>query len=184
MNKKYLYIRHWDYWFSVYKLYTDSDGTDPTEIEFTITNSTNEDDCFFHLDFYNINGLKKLLESDEYISQGSEDYENFLSMAERLQNKQIDYFIGSIYYKPYYTDLVFCNRESNIFNLKSPKLPPYYAVVFIAEDRALTTDVLTYWVEKLSDKMFNEHFLCEILQIPTKQQTLKAYEQDAPYRLK
>lgn len=57
-------------------------------------------------------------------------------------------------------------------------MPPYYGVVFLREERPLGPEVLTQWVEKLSQPLFGQPFSCVLAQMPTRRETMEQFEEE------
>lgn len=180
---KYIQIRHWDYWYDVYDLCKDG-IVSCKSVEFSITEDEAGEDLFFHFDFYNLPALRETIQNGEYIEPEEPQYEKFLSQAEGLYRKEYPYFIGSLYYPHFYAGVTslsskeLIDGEKTIFDYKSPAMSPYYAVVFLGEERPLTPDILQEWVEKLSPILFKQQFPCKIASVPTKEEALSHYQEN------
>lgn len=171
---KYLQIRHWDYWRSVYGY-----ARNPvSSVEFSITQDRDGEQLFFHLDMDTLPALEKLLKSGEYIDKNDASYQYFLGRAEKLRQGSMDYFVGALYYKDYTPDMVKCNQYQqagkDIFSVKSPQQSPYYAWLFIREERPLFPELLAEWMERLSPSLFCEQFTYEIANVPSREDTAEA----------
>lgn len=95
------------------------------------------------------------------------------------------FFIGSLYYKTFHPDLSTCNdallEGKNIFDLKSPSYKPYYAVIFIGEERPLTPDLLIEWAAKVCEALFKEQFEFQFVDFPSLEETLESYKSDGRF---
>ncbi|MBD5136257.1 MAG: hypothetical protein HDT39_09920 [Lachnospiraceae bacterium] len=171
---KYLQIRHWNYWWGVYGY-----ANDPATIEFSITEDSAGEQFYFHLDIDTLPALKELLKSGEFIDKHDPSFQYFQRKAAELHQGSIDYFVGSLYYKDYMPDMAECNRyqqtENGIFSIKSPEMAPYYAAIFIREEKPLLPALLTEWMERLSPSLFCEHFTYKIANIPSREDVAKSY---------
>lgn len=151
---KYLQIRHWDYWWGVYG-YLDALVSG---VEFSITEDRDGEQLFFHMDLYTLPALEEFLKSEEYIEKTDRSFPCFVEMSSALHRGSMEYFIGGLYYRDYWPEIAWCNQfwqeEKRIFSLKSPEREPYYAVVFIREERPLLPKLLLEWVKKMSVPLF------------------------------
>jgi hypothetical protein len=57
-------------------------------------------------------------------------------------------------------------------------VPPYYGVIFLREERPLSPEILTAWVERLSLPLFGRAFSCQFAGVPTRQDALRNYEEE------
>ena len=93
------------------------------------------------------------------------------------------YFIGGLYYRPFTPDLAFCNQplmpERTLLDLQAPVASPYYAVVFLAEERPLTPEVLAGWMTQLSCPLFGRTFSAVMAHTPTKEEALEQWKDQA-----
>ena len=62
--------------------------------------------------------------------------------------------------------------------LLSPSVPPCYGVIFLREERPLTPEVLTRWVETLSRPLFGQPFSCTLAQVPSRQEAMEQFENE------
>jgi len=174
---KYLQIRHWNYWWGVYG-YTDG----PAAVEFSITEDIAGEQFYFHLDIDTLPALKELLKPGEFIDGHDPSFQYFQSRAAELDRGSIDYFVGSLYYKDYMPNMAECNSyqqtKNGIFSIKSPERVPYYADIFIHEEKPLLPDLLTEWMERLSPSLFCEHFTYKIANIPSREDVVKSYTEN------
>lgn len=176
---KYLQIRHQDYWWSVYG-YTKS----PVRgVEFSITEDRAGEQFFFHLDIYTLPALEEeFLAPGEYIDGDNPSFPYFQNKAAMLRQGSIDYFVGCLYYEDIWPDMARCNQYQqdggSIFSVTSPSRPPYYAVLFIREERSLLPELLIEWMKKISPSLFCEDFDFEIADIPSREDAVKSYEID------
>ena len=112
----------------------------------------------------------------------SPDYPNFLKQAERLRNGEQDWFVGALYYPHFSPDLAFCNAPARngipLTHLVSTSVPPHYGVIFLREERPLSPEVLTVWVERLSCPLFGVPFSCTLADVPTRQMAMKNFEEE------
>ena len=76
----------------------------------------------------------------------------------------------------------FCNASVRssvpLTHLLSPSVPPYYGVIFLREEHPLTPEVLTHWVETLSQPLFGQPFSCTLAQVPSWQEAMEQFENE------
>ena len=93
-----------------------------------------------------------------------------------------DYFIGALYYEKPVPSLALCNRplseKETLFDRKSLPAAPYYAVVFLREDRPLTPEVLISWVERLAPALLGKTLRCRLGWSPSRETALKSYQEE------
>ena len=175
-DKKYIQIRHWDYWRGIYGC---NGEAAPNAVEFSLTEDAAGNQLFFHFDFYNLPALRDTLRQGDFIGADHPDYTAFLCKTEDLAKQKIPYFIGGLYYRYFTPDLSFCNpppsAQKRIADLLSPPAAPYYAVIFLAEENPLTPDVLLSWTQRLSQPLFGRRFFCEIANIPSQEDMMDTY---------
>lgn len=178
---KYIQIRHWDYWWAVYQCGTRK-PSDLSTAEFSVTDTEEEEPVFFHFDFYNLSGLKRLIREREFIEPEHPDYPVFLREAEALKERKKEYFIGELYYRCFAPNLAFCNQpltpEHTLLDLKAPVPAPYYAVLFLAEERPLVPEVLHVWLKRLSGPLFGADYSFVLPRIPTREEALASWEDE------
>ena len=178
---KYIQIRHWDYWWAVYQCGT-LKSSDLSAAEFSVTDTENEEQLFFHFDFYNLSGLGTIIREKEFIEPDHPDYPAFLDGAESLKERKKEYFIGGLYYRCFIPDLAFCNQpltpEHTLLDLEAPPPVPYYAVLFLAEERPLIPEVLNEWMVRLSRPLFGKAYSFVMPHIPTREEALVSWEQE------
>lgn len=179
--KKYLHIHDWNYWWGVY--HCDEGWDTPNSAEFSLTNDELGEDLFFHFDFYNLASLQQTIQDGEFIAPEQTDYPAFLEQAEQLINGKQDWFIGALYYPDFTPKLDFCNAPSQrqilLSELTSPPMPPHYGVIFLREERPLSSEILVSWAERLSCPLFGYPFSVKMARIPTCQETLQSYQKDS-----
>lgn len=177
---KYIQIRHWDYWQSVYG-FTDAPASGA---EFSITDDAAGEQFFFHIELYTMPALEQFLmdadnPEDCFLEKDDVSFPYFQECAARLRQGTQDYFVGGLYYNHYWPDLSVCNefqqKKTGIFSIKSPQSSPYYAILFIREEKNLLPDLLTRWMEQLSASLFCCSFHFEIADIPSREETRNAY---------
>lgn len=172
---KYLQIRHWDYWWSVYQCGTPA-PTHPNWAEFALTEDEAGTVPFFHFDCYTIPGLREVLRDGSFLEPEDPDYPAFLRKAEDLQCGKIPYFIGSLYYRNFSPDLAFCNQprspQHTLLDLRAPSVSPHYAVLFLSEVRPLVPEVLSTWMARLSVPLFGTPFSTTVAHPPTREEAL------------
>lgn len=175
---KYLRIHDWNYWWGFYHC---ADGWDTFNgAEFSIFNDKAGEEAFFHFDFYNLDSLEQTIQEGDFMEPTSSDYPNFLKQVERLKTGEQDWFVGALYYPDFSPDLAFCNASyqngTSLMQLISPPTPPpYYGVIFLREKRPLSPETLTAWVERLSKPLFGVSFSCQLIEVPTSDETNKSY---------
>ena len=110
-----------------------------------------------------------MIRDGEFVEPDSPDHPGFLEQAERLKNGEQDWFVGALYYPLFSPEMHFCNASVRsgvpLTKLLSPSVPPYYGVIFLREERPLTPEVLTRWVETLSRPLFGKQFSCTLAQV-------------------
>lgn len=180
----YIFTRHWDYWYSVYHIGKYA-NIHADEVEFYISSQANGEGETFHFDFYSLPALTKMIENNDFISNDNSEYTLFIEKFNALKEGKIDFFIGSLYYQTFNPDLTTCNKAlmegKNILDYKSPSYKPYYAVIFIGEDRSLMPDLIIEWAEKVCTTLFHECFDFQIADIPTIERTLESYNDDGRF---
>ena len=178
---KYIQIHHWDYWWAVYQCGVLKDS-DLNTVEFSVTDTEEEEPVFFHFDFYNLAGLSSLIQEREFIEPDHPDYSAFLREAEALKERKKEYFIGELYYRCFAPDLAFCNqrltREHTLLDLKTPAPAPYYAVLFLAENRPLVPEVLREWLLRLSGPLFGKDNSFAVHRVPSREEALASWEDE------
>ncbi len=178
-SHKYIQIRHWDYWWCVYNM---MERHCLSGVEFSITDDVNGEKQFFHLDLYSLIELESTIRIQEFVQPEDPFYCYFLNQIERLRQGKIDYFIGWLYYQDYKPNIKQCNRflkkGQSIFDMKTPQISPYYAVVFIGEKAPLLPSILIHWLEKLSVPLFDQAITFEIANIPTKAQAKELWNRN------
>jgi hypothetical protein len=178
--EKYLHIHDWNYWWCFYHCADEWD--DPDAAEFCLTEDEAGEEFFFHFDFYNLPALHQTIQDGEFMEPESPDYPHFLKQAERLRNGEQDWFVGALYYPNFSPNLAFCNAPVRssvpLTQLLSPSVPPYYGVIFLREERPLSPEILTAWVERLSLPLFGWAFSCQFAEVPTRQDALRNYEEE------
>lgn len=116
---------------------------------------------------------------NEFIELDSPDYPRFLKKCRALQNGELDYFVCSLYYEAYHPTLKDCELgERALFDMKSPSIPPYYAVVFIRENQPLLPELLVKWLERLSVEFFAASFDFVLANTPSKEEADEEYQKN------
>ena len=148
---KYVQVDYWNYWWRVYS--TGREFSPPHWAECSLTDDVSGETPFFHFDLYNLHELRHMIREQDFIQPDHPDYPAFLRRAETLERGEADFFIGALYYKDFTPDLAFCNQplspDRTLTELHSPPLSPHYAVLFLAEERPLTPEVLTHWLTRI-----------------------------------
>lgn len=179
---KYLQVRHWDYWWSVYQCSSPSPAC-PSSVEFALTDDRAGTTPFFHFDFYTIPGLREMLRDGSFMEPQDPEFPTFLHKAEDLQVGRISYFIGGLYYRHFTPDLMFCNQplseKHTLLDLRAPSAAPNYAVLFLSEVRPLVPEVLAAWMTRLSSALFGHAFSVEIARAPTREEAMARWKQEA-----
>lgn len=179
--RKYIQIRHWDYWWDVYQC-RDSRNSSLKGVEFSLTDDREGERLFFHFDFYNLPGLQDLLQEEEFIEADHPDYPALLQRMESLKQGEQEYCIGGLYYQDFIPDLTFCNQPltsgHTLLDLKAPLSSPYYAVLFLAEERPLSPGILVEWLTRLSRPFFGQSFSFEISHAPARTQAWESWQQE------
>ena len=179
-SKKYLHIHDWNYWWGYFRC---GKGWEPFHAaEFSLTEDEAGEASFFYFDFYNLSALHQTIRDGEFVEPDSPDHPSFLEQAERLKNGEQDWFIGALYYPHFSPETRFCNASVRsgvpLTQLLSPSVPPYYGVIFLREERPLTPEVLTHWVETLSPPLFGQPFSCTLAQVPSRQEAMERFENE------
>lgn len=178
---KHIFIRHWNYWYSVYQI-GKFKNTKADEVEFHISDQADRINEFFRFDLYTLSALEDMIKDDDFIDSYEAEYPKFLENYNALKRGEIELFIGSLCYPSYHPDLNVCNNAllggQNIFDLKSPSYKPYYAVVFVGEERPLIPNLLIEWTMKICKTFFNEDFVFQINNMPTLEETLADYNEN------
>lgn len=157
----YLQIRDWNYWWNVYQ-FGGAEPSVPQGAEFSLTFDQDGEEFYFAFDFYNLSALRQFCsdESEAFVEPEHPDRPLFLDLAEQLSVGKRDYFIGALYYEKPVPSLDLCNRplseKETLLDRKSLPAAPYYAVVFLREDRPLTPEVLISWVERLAPALLGK----------------------------
>lgn len=164
---KYIQIRHWDYWWGVYGCV----DAPVSGVEFSITDDREGDQLYFHLDLYTLPALREFLRPGEFMDKDDNDFPYFCERADGLFKGSEEYFVGSLYYRDYTPGIAGCNQYrqegTDVFSVKSPERAPYYAVLFIREEKDLLPERLVGWMQRLSLSLFHKQFLYEIANIPS-----------------
>lgn len=178
---KYIRIRHWDYWWEVYQCGKQEPDC-PKAVEFMLSDDREGRYPFFHLEFYNLPGLCDTLREGLFMEREDPDYPAFLRRAEALDRRELDYFVGALYYHDFVPDLTFCNQPlmpgHTLLDLTAPVARPYYGVLFLREEQPLTPEVLAKWVAALAKPLFQKNFLVEIADTPTRAEALASWQAD------
>lgn len=106
----------------------------------------------------------------------------FLNLAEQLLAGKRKFFIGALYYEKPVPSLALCNRplseKETLFDRKSLPAAPYYAVIFLREDRPLTPEVLISWVERLAPALLGKTLSCRLGWSPSRETALRSYQEE------
>jgi hypothetical protein len=184
--QKYIQIRHWNYWWEVYGCGAVFPAG-PHAVEFSLTDDEEGGTVFFHFDFYNLSGLRDTLWEGNLFPAEHPDHALFLQRAEELALGKADFFVGSLYYPDFLPDLTFCSQPlaegRRLPDLKAPAAAPYYAAVFLAEDRPLMPELLETWTARLSQSLFGWSFAARIASAPSRQEALASWKADGPPRV-
>ncbi len=183
--RKYIHIRHWDYWWEVYGCGT-ALPAELRAVEFSLTDDEAGERLFFRLDLYNLSGLREQLCDGGLFPPEGPDYPLFLQRAEELALGKAEFFVGALYYPDFTPDLSFCSQPLSaahrLPDLTAPPAAPVYAAVFLAEDRPLTPEVLESWMTRLSMPLIGQTFSARIAHVPTCQESLASWEADGAIR--
>ena len=178
MVKRYIQMRHWDYWYGVFHL-GDQLSSTVDGAEFSLTEDMDGDKLFFHFDFYGLAALEQMLSEGSFIAKEDSNYQQFLQQGTNLKMQKEEYFIGALYYRDFSPSIEECRLKGrSVFELKSPKMPPYYAVIFLNENRPLVPEVLKEWLQKLSPQFFGTMAEYVFSYVPTQEQAFAAYQGD------
>ena len=179
----YLQIRDWNYWWNVYQ-FGGAEPSVPQGAEFSLTFDQDGEEFYFAFDFYNLSALRQFCsdESEAFVEPDHPDRPLFLDLAEQLSVGKRDYFIGALYYEKPVPSLDLCNRplseKETLLDRKSLPAAPYYAVVFLREDRPLTPEVLISWVERLAPALLGKTLSCRLGWFPSRETALKSYQEE------
>ncbi|WP_353094003.1 hypothetical protein [Tissierella praeacuta] len=175
--KRYIKIRHWDYWFGIYGF-----SEFPTEVEFDITSDLRGEDIVFHFDLMDLDCMEYYIENNLYIEKGDEGYHKFLESYKEFLNGEKLHLVTILYYP---TSIFKNNFKYKIFpkykagNLldarNSQGESPYYADVFIKERNDLAPWRLICHMKKIILDLFGEEVELEIMDIPSYEETLKSF---------
>lgn len=175
VGKKYIQIRHWDYWWCVYGCV----DAPVSGAEFSITDDKAGNELYFHLDLYTLPALREYIISGEFIEKDDKNFPYFQKCADQLLSGSIDYFVGGLYYRDDTFDLArynqFWQEKKTVFSVKSPERVPYYAALFICEEEDLLPDRLVDWMQRLSPSLFHESFYYEIADMPSYERAAEAH---------
>ena len=174
------YIYDWNYWWGYYRCGKDWEPFHAAEF------SLSEDEAgkapFFHFDFHNLPALHQTILDGEFVEPDNPEHPHFLEQARRLRSGEQDWFVGALYYPLFSPEMHFCNASVRsgvpLTQLLSPSVPPYYGVIFLREERPLTPEVLTRWVETLSRPLFGQPFSCTLAQVPSRQEAMEQFENE------
>ena len=179
-TKKYLHIYDWNYWWGYYRCGQDWEPFHAAE--FSLAEDEAGETPFFHFDFHNLSALHQTILDGEFVEPDNPDHPHFLEQARRLRNGEQDWFVGALYYPLFSPEMHFCNASVRsgvpLTQLLSPSVPPYYGVIFLREERPLTPEVLTHWVETLSRPLFGQPFSCTLAQAPSRQEAMEQFENE------
>lgn len=175
---KYIHIRHLNYWWGVYNI-GKFKSEDVSAAEFSLFNDPAGEKFYFHFDFYTLPALENMLAENEFMGADSSEYPCFLEKYRKLQNGELDYFVGALYYEDYHPTIKDCELgEGSLFNKKSPNNSPYYAVVFLNENQPLLPELLVKWLERLSTSFFSENFDFALANAPSKEEANNEYKDE------
>ena len=165
--KKYLHIYDWNYWWGYYRCGKDWEPFHAAEF------SLSEDEAgkapFFHFDFHNLPALHQTILDGEFVEPDNPDHPHFLEQARRLRSGEQDWFVGALYYPHFSPDLAFCNTPVGAAPFCATALPVCAALLrgdFSPGGAALSPEVLTHWVEQLSQPLFGAPFPVPLLIFP------------------
>ena len=177
---KYIQVDYWNYWWCVYS--TAKDFSPPHWVECSLTDDADGRMPFFHFDLYNLHELHHMIREQDFIPPDHPDYPAFLRRAEALEQGEADFFVGALYYGNFTPGLAFCNQPlppgGTLLSLRSPPLPPHYAVVFLAETRPITPEILTHWLTRLARPMFSQDFSCLLPHVPTREEAAASWQSE------
>ena len=179
----YLQIRDWNYWWNVYQ-FGGAEPSVPQVAEFSLTFDQDGEAFYFAFDFYNLSALRQFCsaESEAFVEPEHPDRPLFLNLAEQLLAGKREFFIGALYYENPVPSLALCNRplseKETLFDRKSLPAAPYYAVVFLREDRPLTPEVLISWVERLAPALLGKTLSCRLGWSPSRETALRSYQEE------
>lgn len=123
--------------------------------------------------------LETILGDNEFIETDTPDYPSFSAKYRVLRDGKLDYFVGALYYQDFHPALDDCQIGAvSLLDKKSPSISPYYAVVFLKEDRPLLPEMLVRWLERLSFEFFAERFDFVLVNIPSKEKSEKEYKDE------
>ena len=177
---KYVQVDYWNYWWCVYSM--GAEFSPPHWVECSLTEDAAGDAPFFRFDLCNLHQLRHMIREQDFIQPDRPDYAVFLHRAETLEQGEADFFIGALYYESFTPDLAFCNPSPSpdytLPELRSPPLSPHYAVLFLAEERPLTPEVLTHWLTRLARPLFGQDFTALLPRIPTWEEAAASWQSE------
>ena len=166
----YLQIRDWNYWWNVYQ-FGGAEPSVPQGAEFSLTFDEDGEEFYFAFDFYNLSALRQFCsdESEAFVEPDHPDRPLFLDLAEQLSVGKRDFFIGALYYDTPASSLAFCSRplsgRETLFDRKSLPAAPYYAAVFLREER-------------LAPTLLGKTLSCRLGWSPSRETALKSYQEE------
>lgn len=181
---RWIYPRHWDYWFSVYGLLEGKDH--PCLLEFAIFPDRVDNalvvDEYFHLDVGNFVSADAFIRDEWNEWNSEEEKRRFAEQTERLRRGETEYFIANLYYPnqvwgQYYMDCL--PRGKSVFDIKNKiEDAPYYGEIYIREARPLIPEVLENWMERLSPVLFGDYCAYKIPEeeYPDSEEVQKEYK--------
>ena len=175
---KYIHIRHWDYWWSVFGIVS----TSISSVEFSLTDDKEGEKFYFHFDVYTLAAFPEITKPGEFYEPDDASWPYFMEYAKALEEGSIDYFVGMLYYEDgYLPDIIRCNQfkeqGKDIFSVMSEGEPPYYAVLFIREKRPLCPELILEWAEKLSPFLFQGEVTYKFADVPSEDEAREAYNE-------
>ncbi|WP_313757982.1 hypothetical protein [Tissierella sp.] len=175
--KRYISIRHWDYWFGIYGF-----CEFPSEVEFDITTDLEGEDIVFHFDLMDLGCMEYFIGNNLYIEKEDKEYNKFLESHEKLLNGSESHLVTIIRYPTKISgDNVSYKmfpkyKTGSLLDIKNNKgESSYYADIFINKRNDLAPWKLIYHMKKIMLDLFGWEVDLEITYIPSYEETLNSF---------
>lgn len=169
---KYIHIRHWDYWFSVYKI-----GPYQTHgikgVEFNLTDDKEGNIIFYHLALHTIPSLDDIILDNNYLGLDDSMYPLFMRKCHELHDGDVDYFIGSRYYHPSSNENY--STVPPVVQIKTSSYISHYSDIFIKDKEPLLPDTLILWLQRLSMELFIDEYEFILTDVPDHEMAVDAF---------
>lgn len=87
---KYIFTRHWDYCYGVYRL-GKYRNNGINNVEFHISDQPDIETEFFHFDFYTLPALETMIENEEFMDTDDPEYPEFLKKYNAVKCGEIPF---------------------------------------------------------------------------------------------